>query len=568
MIGMVAPIALMGLCEATLAQDVEKPQVRRLRGVIDRNETWSGTILITDDLLIDGATITVSPGTTIEFVDTRPGHVPTLTIGSENHPGGCLKMLATADRCVTFRSRKGMNPGRIVVNIHARTAPSREPISVTSEESKRNLEPADVSWQHVRFERLGGSAGSSKGKARGRGRPQPPAVTFNVLAAAHTLGIANCEFANSTRLEIVAADEAHITLLNNTFTQPVERRCIQITNKPGKAKPRAVRILNQTLPGAIVLRSVPTKMSGCILIGPNAAIVVQRDTSPETEIRGNYVHNTTKADDGHYCLNCENPNAVITENVLRGGTSCVYYGSKHMSRNVLISSPSLTGTPRSSQASTTHELVRALPAEAIFENNLLIGPALSLLAPQPLLSRPNLAGSDAKPTIIRHNVFDGFSRSPRAIHLNQAGTSHAPVAIWNNLFLRVHSAIFNETGNRNTPTYIDHNAIAPPPRRPTGGNPSNKADHTDAEPVARCVGWGPHDIRENDASGLRLRAIPATAPRDFDADIRSGQMTIANIRDQLFLAYRPTNGSPLIRAGRPDTSTEENPVPPPSIGLQ
>ena len=44
-----------------------EPDVLRVAGTIAASQEWRGTVWITDDTTIDGAVVTVMPGTTIEF---------------------------------------------------------------------------------------------------------------------------------------------------------------------------------------------------------------------------------------------------------------------------------------------------------------------------------------------------------------------------------------------------------------------------------------------------------------------------------------------------------------------
>ncbi len=58
--------ALVAFAPAADAQQMDAP-VRRLRGIIDKEETWSGLIVKTDDMKILGAKDTVQHGSVIEI---------------------------------------------------------------------------------------------------------------------------------------------------------------------------------------------------------------------------------------------------------------------------------------------------------------------------------------------------------------------------------------------------------------------------------------------------------------------------------------------------------------------
>lgn len=316
-----------------------------------------------------------------------------------------------------------------------------------------------------------------------------------------------------------------------------------------------------------------------ILIGPSAAIVVRaslalgspvgfvaggstslvQESFPapaETKIRGNYIHNTTAEDDGHYCLNCEDPGALIDGNILRGGTACVLNGSKRMNGNVFIAAAHLNS--KYVKNAHTHQLVGALPAGATFERNLLLGPGYSMLVPQPAALAKNAEPAQS-PIIVRRNLFDGFSESNRAIHLNTPGRSSAPVAVLNNIFLRVTTLVYDEGKTENTLTFEDYNAIAPPPARPF--------DQVEIAGVKMGgAGWGAKDVRLPDVASMRLVALPKDPPGDFDADISAKKVSVSQLRRRLFDTYRPQAGSPLVRAGRGDSESEEASGPRPTIG--
>ena len=260
---------------------------------------------------------------------------------------------------------------------------------------------------------------------------------------------------------------------------------------------------------------------------------MRRHRSAQTRIVGNFIHNTTPKDDGRYCLDCENPDALIENNILRGATSCVLNGSRRMSGNVLIAAPNLDNPL--SPAAKTHQLVAALPPGAVFEKNLLLGPAYTLLIPQPRLTAPRTApkASAGSEIIIRHNLFDGFRSTGRAIHLGRPDRGVAPVRAVNNVFLRCRAIVVNDGRSGGTARHVfSGNAAAPPPRAAAAGN--------EAAIDEGLV------ITAPDVRGLKLSAPPADRIEDFDGDLRTGRRTVADIRQRLFEAYRPRAGSPLV----------------------
>lgn len=100
-----------------------KTMVVTKTGIINQDETWSGTVRITGDLLIEGATVTIEPGTTVLFAANRDdqhaggGHIadpmtrvdPSRTTEYTRshvaiHVEGTLIAIGTPDRWIAFTS--------------------------------------------------------------------------------------------------------------------------------------------------------------------------------------------------------------------------------------------------------------------------------------------------------------------------------------------------------------------------------------------------------------------------------------------------------------------------------
>ena len=526
--------------------------VRRLRGIIDKDETWSGHILITDNLEILGATVTVLPATVIEFAYTRKGNHPVLTVGSEHRERGTLILAGTAGEPIIFRTRPDTTAGRIVVYVRNRVvaAPTSDPAANRPPVAAQR--PMEIAWQHVRFEDLGFPLAPDRPGTRLR--RSESAILFRFVGSSHTLRISDCRFDNTTRLSIDADDRCNIKIEGNRFREPKERASIEILGSRINEAPGSIEVSANRLAGAISLDGAPGTIRNNILIGPNASIVVRGDDSAETTVSGNYVHNTTTQDDGRYCFNSENPNADIRANVFRGGTTCVLTGSRRMTGNVLIGKAHLS-SPYVRQ-SKTHQLVAALPPGAIFQHNLLLGPAHSLLIPEPFRTRPG-ASPSTPPSEIRNNVFDGLGVSNRAIHLNPPTHGPVKIAVANNLFLRLPSLVFDESRTSTTVIYADHNAYAPPAPRAF-----EQVEIGGLQPGQ--PGWQSADVRRQEVKQLALNQTLLEKIPDFDADIASGKLSIAEVRQRLFAAYAPKPESPLIGAGKKSPDAPEDAQP--SIG--
>ncbi len=534
------------------AQPGDAP-ARRVRGIIDTNETWSGHILITDHLRILNAVVTVQPGTLIEFVHAVTDSYPILSVGSDGRERGELRLLSKPDNPIVIRSRKNTNSGRIIYYVRDRlvsppsgsTPPDQPPPAPF-------LKPVQIGWHHVRFENLGPPMRNRVGKSK-HVRFEP-AITFLLIGRPHKIHIADCTFDNTTRLEVRSNPNAEITFERNRFQNLRHRAALTITGSPTGKPPAAVKVTSNKFAAAIRLDAAPATLRDNILIGPNAAIVIRDDTSKQTELIGNYIHNTTKTDDGHYCLDTHNPNASITNNIIRGGTTCVLSGSRRMSGNVFIGAEALRS--EFVKHSHTHQCVAALPAGSVFERNLLIGPAHALLVPQPLQTRADREASN-NVTHIRHNIFVGSGTGSRAIHLNPIDHAPTQVSVANNLFLEVSTLFFDEGGTTGSLIYADHNAYAPPP--PHLFDRAQVADIESGQP-----GWAALDIQRKTIADLGLSGRPPTHLPDFDDEILSGKLTITQLRHRLFSPYRPRANSPLVAAGQP--SNQDKAAPQPAIG--
>lgn len=530
--------ALVAFASVAGAQQPDAP-VRRLRGIIDKDESWSGRIVITDDLAILGATVTVQPGCVIEFAYARAGRHPVLTVGSEHRERSSLQLLSTADQPITFRSRQNTNNGRIVIFVRNRIVPGEAATVSSFQTPPARSEPNEIAWRHVRFENLGFERGIGL-RSRKRSRHEP-CLTFKLIGRGHTVRIADCSFDETSRLLVVADDESKITVEGNRFVRPAERSAMEIDGQHINDTPGPTVIAKNHAAAAIVLSDLLSVTKDNVLIGLNAAIVLRGKSFPQSRIVGNYVHNTTRENDGRYCLDTEDPNVSIEGNIFRGATTCVLNGSRYMAGNVFIGASDLAGPH--ARKSRTHQLVSALPIGSIFERNLLLGPAHSLLIPQPFRKPAGSTTNATGPTQIRHNVFDGFGDTVRAIHLNPIGRSSVTVEVFNNLFLRSDCLIYDEGGTSTTVLYADHNAYAPRPHR--------MFDRVQVGSTKQGQpGWAAGDVQRDAIADLGLRSPPPSRLADYDEEIEAGRRSIAQVRQALFDIYKPQQGSPLIGAGR------------------
>src|SRR5262249_14796363 len=88
------------------------PQIAPLRvsGAITSDATWAGTVYITGGTLIAGATVTVSPGCTIEFLAAENDANPILSVGAAGKCGHLI-LRGSEEQPIVFRTRDGTRPG-------------------------------------------------------------------------------------------------------------------------------------------------------------------------------------------------------------------------------------------------------------------------------------------------------------------------------------------------------------------------------------------------------------------------------------------------------------------------
>lgn len=539
-------LAVWVLSAATLAGQETQPTVQRVRGVIDQDQRWSGTVLITDDLTIQDATVTVTAGTVVEFAVKTPRHFPTLTVGTAEQAGGDLRVEGTAEQPVVFRTRPDTNSGRLVVNVRSRIVP-RAPAAKDGQGAPPQQIPNDAAWQHVRFEGLGGEAS----RPRGSQRPpaQEPAVTFHAVGAPHALAIFGCTFAGCGRLTVRAADGASVSIVGNHFADPRDRVAVEIFGRKGDRPVAQLSIARNTAAAAIRVQGASSRIMENVLVGRDAAIVIEDDDAERTRLAGNYVHNTTPDDDGRYCLSCGNPAALIENNILRGGTACVWNGSRRMSGNVLIGAGRLSS--KFVKNARTHQLMQALPAGAVFERNLLLGPAYSMVVAQPAASARE--DDSTAGILIRHNVFDGLGDTNRAVHLGTAGRPGLPVTVERNVFLRLPTLVYDESRGQALLVRADANAVAPPAER--------AFEQARVHGVAPGQpGWSSEDVSAASLAELRLAGDPPAAAPDLDEDLLAGRVSVEQARRRLMSIYAPRPDSPLRSPAPTDPAASNRPA--------
>jgi hypothetical protein len=481
------------------------PPAMRVSGAVAADATWGGTVYLTGSTQIIGATVTVEPGTTIEFVAAEADENPILEVGAPGKTGR-LVLQGREDRPIVLRSRPGTKPGAIRV---------------------RFAGPPALEWRFVRFESLGYRSNRQKPATPGGRPPEPESfVPSVVLAADSGRGDARFEslrFSRCARAVVQAGADATLSIKRCVFEEGLERLDLDL----GGSRSGAFAVLENRFGGVVETAGVCVHLEDNVFIGRRTALSVFSSGAAPARIIGNYVHNTTTEDDGSFCVRCRDADAEMRDNVLRGGTYVVLEGSRRMNGNVLVSAGPLASTV--SKSARTHYLVAELPGRADFERNVLIGPAYALLATQ----APRPSGGAAEPLrdiVIRHNFFDGMGDTSQAIRLNVMAREPVGATIVENTFIRLPMLVLDEAKQPRSVAMFDRNIIAPAPARPFEGVAIEGRKPGDP-------GFGGDDRVFDSVTNLELPSLPGALPEDWDQPLLSGTLTIADIRAQVRAAY-------------------------------
>lgn len=63
----------------------------QVHGIINRDTTWRGHVMVTDDVTIIGTTVHVEPGTLIEFANAD--HPPTISVGTTSMSSSTMRRI-------------------------------------------------------------------------------------------------------------------------------------------------------------------------------------------------------------------------------------------------------------------------------------------------------------------------------------------------------------------------------------------------------------------------------------------------------------------------------------------
>ncbi len=530
--------ALALLCSAVTVHgesDAPPPDALRVRGIVDRDTLWSGHVLITDDTNVLGATLTIAAGTVIEFA-AAPSKTtgPTLTIGSEAALPGWLTVTSTHDRPIVIRTREGRPNGAMV--IHARTLERRR--RAPGEET----EGAGLNLTNVTFEGLGDA--------------NRPSVEILLRDPSGLVVFDRCLLSRCGRLRVVQIAEASVDLSRNRITAPTGATALELVSGASQAAPNAagnatkdrpaaqlvpeLRVRENHLAGQLRLAGVAAEVQSNLLIGGDAAVVIEGRAGGTCVVRENFVHQASRRSSrGSASLDCADPSVHVVGNLLWSGDEVVSRGSQNMSQNVLIAP---ADSPREDgRTAPARAVVAYLPDGARFEENLLIGPASTLLGVGGRgASLAGLAPSEASspdaPSVIRRNTFDGGRIGSRGIAL----ASSAPCEVSENLFLETRPAVVDETLGAARVRLLDYNARGEPADRAY-----RKVRPADGTP------HGEHDVTLADATGRNRRELDATL-REIESDLLAEKLDVPGALRRLRALYAPSAGSPLVGGGRAD----------------
>ncbi len=485
-------------------------QQNKLPARIETDTTWSGSIEITRDVTVSGATLTVEAGTTIRFVRGTSLLAPRLRLETPVDrplalPCSHLRFEGTADAPILVETPEGQPPGAII-------APPSACGSIYA--------------RHVTFRRLGDEMLPSPAK------PQP-ALAMRFSRDADDLWLSHCTFEQCGPVwaelygEHASAEIAHCRFENTRG--PVSLLLA------GRGK--GVKIVSQCYADAALRFECPqTRVARNVLVGPHAQIDVSSTNAHAVSIEENVVHCTEPRDLGRSTIRCKTPRARLLRNVLIGGTYVVVAAPRVVKENVLIGVDDLevmaptadSKLERLNTSSTTHYLIAELPENAEVTDNLFLGPCYAAITTGPPASNMTIA----------HNLFDGMFQARRAIQglTPLAPSSYRPLTatsiaeaadpaplnatVSNNLVLRYTSAgIENRDIPRDAFRTITHNVFAEVNDAPLVANSGDSIPLPATnrhEPQAAALGFAqplPSEIEIPSATWLKSQEAPAETLR-------------------------------------------------------
>ena len=483
-------------------------------GTIHEDTLWSGQVVVTGDVRIIGATVRVEPGSTIQFVPpTAATFGPRIQLATPSFardrqtPSARLILAGTRERPIVVETLPGKPPGAIVAEASTR---------------------GSVIARHVTFRRLGPPLSTQLAN---------PAIRLQLTAPDNDLWLEDCRFESCGPVQAEffgPGAGAHIEQC--TFANTAGRTALVLTGAGSGLK----IVLDNIADAAFQIECPQVLIQRNVLIGQLASIAIPTASPHAVWIDGNYIHCTATEDDGRYVLKCETAEAVVTRNLLIGGTYVIETAPRTVAANILIGVaglrarfdlPGFKAQLRESTTST-HYLVANLPPRAVLTDNYFVGPAYAAVATSTSASLP--AGQRAEEPTIEHNFFDGWGAARRAVHFNLLAPETLRAALTHNVIVRYLSApVCDQAAKPDTLAKVGPNLFAEVPQ------PAY-------EKVANVTDLAPGDRRLAGFDQLGLEPSPGTQPAgSLDESLAARRLTVAQARQQWLAAYRPRPDSPL-----------------------
>lgn len=477
-------------------------------GTVREDAVWTGEITIKGDVRIVGATVRVEAGSTIRFDarrGTSPGPVIQLDVAPAyaDRPGRYARLVlaGTAERPIVVETPSGQSPGAI---------------------ASRPASACSLVAGHVVFRRLG--TATSKGR-------RTPALLVRSSGAESDLWLRNCRFEECGPVagEFFGPD-ASAEITGCHFADTVGDVALLLSGSG-----TGIKVVEANSADASFRIDCPqVLLRENVLIGERAAISILGAEAGAITVAGNYVHCTTRLDDGRYAFQCEGPDVVLADNVLIGGTYVVSTAPRVVTGNVLVGVGGLEArfdhpdlqVKGLKRPTSTHQLIRDLVPDAVVTDNLLLGPAYASVATGALAARPRIVG----------NLFDGWGQARRALHLNLLARKTVDATFERNVVVRyTASPVFDEARAQNGLSAAGSSLFA------EVGEPLY-------ENIAGIADRAPGDGRFAAFGELRLQSPLATRAADpvvTDEQLRKGQMKVSDACAKWFAAYKALAGSPL-----------------------
>lgn len=504
---------------------VARAEVVRLPPTVGSDVRVGGEVVVAGEVRVVGATLTIEAGSRVGFeasggsegiivLDGRPGSPARLVLAGE------------AGREIEVVGSGQEGAGRITV---ARP-------HVAEDDSLGIAAPAygSVVARHVRFSGLGrvrpvpaartqpaGDAGGSR-----PGAADDAAVAV-VLGPGDRLELRQCVFEACG--PVVASfhhDEATALLEGVRLAAGAGHVALALHGSGrGRKQVRRCRIY-----GCVEIWTDDVEFRGNVVTGTGPLLTAQGATAGGVEIAGNYIHNTTTADDGGYGVSVSAKASRLTDNVIIWGTWAVRRAPGEVRGNVFVGAPHLESEVLTT-AAMTHQLVAEFPDKAVVRNNVFFGPAYALLA----------TSEGTRQIDIVENVFDGRGQTPCAIRLNLLADEAIRARVERNLFIGLgRHVIWDEAGRKDAEVRTGGNVLVAPPA-------------SAYEAAVTAAGEG--DRQAEVGAAIGLADVPEPPIESWEREVLAGRLEPGDVMGWWRRWYCP-NVADLPRWGLPGSCRE------------